>query len=131
MAKENVEFGFGSVQYIKEIEEVPATSKVTGNVTINNSGSPGVEGHFLVTFMLTHEDVNCSSSPRNIFHWTTAVFGMSQDASYAEVEAEAARQIAPALRDLATGVEKLVREFDEKVLAKASHQDNDHHQVDP
>jgi hypothetical protein len=45
MAVGSVDLAFGSVQYFKKIESVAATTEVKGNLTINNTGSPGIPEH--------------------------------------------------------------------------------------
>jgi hypothetical protein len=114
VANEEVNFGFGSVQFMKELEEVPASSKTHGNVTINNAGTPGKPEHFLVTFMLSCQDDDPVLDRENIFHWTVAVTGLPRNAPYADIEAEAARKLAPKLRKVSEAVEKMVQEFDAK-----------------
>ena len=116
----SVEFGFGTVQYVKEIEAVPASSKKTGNVTINNMATPGSPEHFLVTFMLSYGPDDGALGRRNIFHWTEAVVGLPRTTPYSEVEAQAARQLAPSLRAAADAIEKQVEEFDGKAADSGS-----------
>jgi len=110
----SVEFGYGTVRYNKAIEAIPATSKTTGNITINNSAQPGCPEHFLVTFMLSCGPNDRAMMSQNTFHWTEIVTGMTRSARYSEVEAKAARQLAPSLRSVADAIEKMVAEFDEK-----------------
>lgn len=110
----SVEFGFGTVQYISSVAEVPPSTKVDGNVTINNSGSPGSPEHFVVTFMLTYKPGAESPARSNIFHWSEVVTGLDASTPYSRVEAAAARQIAPSLRAVADRIDAMVAEFDAK-----------------
>lgn len=115
MTVESVEFSYGSVQFVKEIKPTPAKSDTKGNVTINTVATPGQREHFIVTFMLTCTAEEGSSLRANIFHWSEVVTGLPRTASYGEVEAQAARQIAPNLRQAADAVERLVAKFDASV----------------
>ncbi|MDN3645079.1 hypothetical protein QWY75_02525 [Pontixanthobacter aestiaquae] len=119
MSENLVNFGFGSVQFIKEVEATPPTTKVEGNVTINNAGVAGKPEHFLVTFMLSCADDGPISQRDNIFHWTVAVSDLPRDTPYSEVEEAAARKLAPMLREVAESVEKLVSDFDGKMSEKS------------
>jgi len=116
MTVESVEFGYGSVQFVKEIKPTPEKSDTKGNVTIKTVASPGQQEHFIVTFMLTCAEKEDSNFRANIFHWSEVVTGLPRTTSYGEVEAQAARQIAPNLRQAADAIEQLVAEFDAKVV---------------
>ena len=112
MAIGQVEFGYGSVQYVREVEATPTTTEVQGSVTINKIGSPGRDAYFLVTFMLTCEPDNDAEGDRNIFHWTEKVAGLARGTPYSEIEAHAARQLSPNLRSAADHIERMVADFD-------------------
>ena len=96
---------FGEVRYRKEVEPIPATSETKGNVTINNQGQPGVPEHFEVSFMLNCPFEDAPVDYSNVFHWTVIVLGHGKDTPYSKIEAEAARQIVPMLRDVAQRLE--------------------------
>jgi len=107
-----VGFGYGSVTYRYEIEAVPPSSKTEGNVTINNSGSPGCPAHYEVEPMITVDHDAGGVIFSNTFHWKVVVVGLPKNAPYSEIDAEAARQIAPMLRDAANLIEKQVADYD-------------------
>lgn len=101
-------FGFGQVEFRSAIAEVPATSKTTGNVTVNNAGSPGGLEHFATSFMLNARFAQDGIEFSNIFHWNSAVTGLARETPYSQVEDAAARQLAPMLRAVADRIEQLV-----------------------
>lgn len=115
MSNQSVNFEFGSVQYVSKIDPVPPSTRVEGNVTYNEIGSDGFPAYFKATFMLTCETQlgDTDKVMRNIFHWTEAMVGLARETPYSEVEAQAARQLAPSLRAVADQIEKLVAEFDQ------------------
>lgn len=110
--------GYGSVRYYPKIEAVPESSETTGNVTVNNMGSPEIAAHHLVTF---HLDSAFEGSGLRIpiqFSWSVIVAGMEPEASYLQVESEAARLIAPMLRDVAASIEEQVADSDAKAAER-------------
>jgi hypothetical protein len=108
----DVSFGHGTLRYFSAVDEVPATSKTTGNVTVNNMGSPGSPAYFEVSFMLSADFEEGGMTRTNIFHWNVSVLDMNIKSSYRDVESEAARKIGPMLRQLADSIEKQVAEYD-------------------
>jgi hypothetical protein len=110
----DVAFGHGSVQLIPKVDAVPTTSKTTGNTTVNVVGSPEKPGYFQTSFMLSCDFSEAGREFSNIFHWTVVTPLGDKSVSYTEVEADAARQLAPMLRAAADKVEQLVAEFDAK-----------------
>lgn len=111
----NARFGYGSIQFVKAVEEVPTSSKTQGNVTINNMGSAGIPAYFEATFMLSSTIEAEGVTRDNIFHWSTILPDRPASTPYLEIEAEAARQLAPSLRELADAIEKEVAAFDSKL----------------
>lgn len=109
-----VSFGNGEVTFYSEVEETPTTTTKSGNVTVNNVGRPGVPAYFEVQFMLNCQYVAGQIDAQNIFHFRALVTDKGRDTSYAEVEAEGARLLAPMLREIADNIEKQVAEFDSK-----------------
>lgn len=106
MAKiDGVEIRNGSVVFTRAVEEVPSSTKREGNVTINNVGSPGVPAYFEVSFMLNSNFSDGAIKSSNVFHWHCIVPAENSDQSYQKIEDDAARQIAPMLRELADLVE--------------------------
>lgn len=108
----SVDFAYGSVTFYKKIEAVPTTTKREGNVTINNMGTPEIPSFHEVSYVLT---CNFGDGPRefsNTFHWEVRVEDKGRNAPYGEIEAEAARKIAPMLRAVADEIERAVAEFD-------------------
>jgi len=112
-----VEFGYSSVVYRQEIPAVPTTTQRDGNVTINNIGTPGVPASFEVTSMITADHEAGDVKFHNIFHWKVVLVGLPKDAPYSEVDAEAARRLAPMLRDVADLIEQQVKAYDERSKA--------------
>lgn len=112
-------FGFGQVSYHQEVEPKAATSETSqqGNVSVNihNKGQPGTPEHYEVTFMLNCKFEDDSIHFSNIFHWTAVVARRGKDTSYSTVEAEAARKIAPMLREVAQRIEDSVTKYDQKL----------------
>ncbi len=109
---EAARFGNGQVEYRSEVEPVPPTSEKTGNVTVNVTGSEGVSAHYKVTFMIQAELEESNHALNNIFHWSLVVPSEDENASYRDVEDQAARQIAPTLRAVADLVDQQIAEFD-------------------
>ena len=109
MSELDVKFGFGSMAYIPEVEAVPEKTEKVNDHTYIHTGSAGREAYSQVTFYL-----DCKFGPEddrisNPISWTVRVPGkLKGDTPYAQVENEAARQIAPMLRAVADQVEKLV-----------------------
>jgi len=118
MPIDRVEVQFGAVQYTGEVEAIPATSKTTGNVTVNNMGSPGRAERFDVTFMLICGSGD-DSSKENIFHWTERLAGLPRDTPYSEVELQAFRQLAPNLRAAADLIDQQIVEIDSQVSGQS------------
>lgn len=110
----SIDFGFGEVTFTKGIEAVPASTQVTGNVTINNSGSPAVPEFYTVAHQLSCKANDPAGVLFNLLTLNSHVFGLGLNAPYAEVEAEGARKIAPMLRAFADQIEDMVRQFDEQ-----------------
>lgn len=107
-----VKFGNGSIAYRHKIEETPATSETTGNVTINDAGSPGRPSHFDTSFMLAVEGEEGGLKFSNVFHWNGIVISENQQAPYREIEDAAARQLAPALRAVADLIEQDIQRYE-------------------
>lgn len=115
-----VRFGYGAVTFHNEVKAKKATSKTTGNVTINNSAQPGSPAHFDVSFMLSCDLTEGGLDFTNIFHWSVMVVPEAgKPALYGEVEGEAARQLAPMLRAVANTIEAEVAKTDAKSAADA------------
>jgi hypothetical protein len=70
--------------------------------------------------MLTCDPKEQDFARANIFHWSEVVTGLPHSTPYSEVEAQAARQLAPSLRSAADVIEKMVAEFDAKVRSDDS-----------
>jgi hypothetical protein len=102
--------GYGSVEYRKEVEAVPKSSKTTGNVTVNNMGSLGLPAHYKVNFYIGF-DLQAEEIQENSYvSISVPLVGKSAEASYGEVEASAALQLPSLLRDLAAELEKQIGE---------------------
>jgi hypothetical protein len=114
----DVEFGYGAITHCAEIPATPTTTERDGNVTIHNEGSPGVPGHFRYSAMLSADFEEEGVKFHNIFHWETLIVGKPGGTPYAELDADAARHIAPMLRDVAASIEAQVAEYDAKREAK-------------
>ena len=110
----SVEFGCGSVVYVRKIEGRPETIERDGSVTVHNSAIPSRPAHYEVTFMLNSSFEHVGLPISNIFHWSCIVEEQSDRAPYRSVEDKAARQIAPMLRSLADKIEADLPNFDDQ-----------------
>ncbi len=108
----DVAFGNGDVTFYSKVDAVPASSETNGNVTINHSGKPEVPARFEVSFMLSVTAEEAGLEFSNVFHLKTLVKEGDSNASYRQVESEAARHLAPMLRSVADKIEQNVAEFD-------------------
>lgn len=107
-------FGNGQIHFVGKVDPVPATSKTTGIVTVNNAAQPGIEAHYKTSFMLdTQFDVD-GISVQNIFHWNSIILNDDENASYRSIEDQAARQIPLMLRAVADELDKEIAAFDAK-----------------
>lgn len=113
-----VEFGNGEIRFVAKVDPVPASSKTTGNVTVNNSAQPGSPAHYRTSFMLSTDLEEEGVIASNVFHWNSVVLNDDQNASYRAIEDQAVRQIAPLLRAVADEMDKAVAEFDAREAAK-------------
>ena len=114
----SVEFGNGEIRFVGKVDPVPASSKTTGNVTVNNSAQPGVPSHYLTNFMISAELEEKGLTARNVFQWNSVVLSDDQNAPYRAIEDQAVRQIAPLLRAVADEMDKAVAEFDAREKTK-------------
>ncbi|MDQ0454727.1 hypothetical protein [Rhizobium paknamense] len=104
----------GNIVFVGAVPAVPPSSKTTGNLTINNPGSSGVDAHFKATFMVT-VDMEADGIPfTNIFHWEDVVLSETDAVPYREIESIAARNLAPALRAAADQIEAAVQEYESR-----------------
>jgi hypothetical protein len=110
--------GNGSVRFFKAVKAVPPSTRTEGIVTINEAGHPGAPAHYEVEFYISaaleHEGAETLLS----FPVSILIAGKTDDAPYREIEAEAARQIAPILRSVSDQIEQQVSEFDQKRAEK-------------
>lgn len=111
---EVTDFKSGTIRFEKKIEAVPATTKTEGNVTINHTGSDEIPAHYVVDFTITAVETVNEIASYNYWSWSTVVLCDDEDASYRDIESQAARKAAPALRAVADQIETLVAEFDNK-----------------
>lgn len=111
----SVEFGYGRVSFNHAVEPVPASTQRNGNVTINNAAIPGRPAYFEISTMIRvqHEEEGIVFS--NVLHLDVALTGLPKDTPYAEVDAQAARKLAPLLREIADSIEQQVAEYDAKL----------------
>lgn len=108
----DVGFGFGEVQCFSKVDAVPATTKVKGNVTIKNEGSPEIPTHYEVTHRVRCKFGEGLEETLNYLNWTVRLYGIDKKSPYHAIEAEAARHIAPMLRAVAQEIEDRVAEYD-------------------
>jgi hypothetical protein len=107
-----VKLGFGHVLCVPAVPETPETHETGDDGVHIHTSSPAQEAYCEVQFMIDCSNKDLSNPISNIFHWTVRLAGDKADVPYSQVEAEAARLVAPMLRDVADRVEKQVTEFD-------------------
>jgi hypothetical protein len=105
--------GFGSVRCIPARPEVPETREQLDDGTHIHMGSPAREAFCEVDFRIECSYGSEEEGFSNVVLWSVRLAGDKADLPFSEVEAEAARLIAPMLRDVADSVEKQVVDFDE------------------
>ncbi len=108
----------GSITYIAAEEPVPATTRVDGNVTINNAGQPGSPGHFETSFMISVQSEAQGKIVNNVFHWNDIVSIESDGSPYREIEDKAARNLAPMLRAVADQIDREIADYDQAKAKK-------------
>src|SRR4051812_28930475 len=109
---QKLQIGNGQVAFVTKVDPTPTTSETSGSVTINNIGRPGKPAHYEITFSISVDSLEGRVEGYNTFLWNEIVLDERDDVPYREVEAKAARQIAPMLRAVADQVEKEVAAFD-------------------
>ena len=103
--------GHGSVTYVAEQPSIPDSSETTGNVTVNVFGREGRSACWAVSYQISVDFENGGGPSLGLLGWEVRLPAEAPaDARYHEVEAEAARQIAPMLRAVADSIEKQVAE---------------------
>jgi len=111
----DVEFGYGQVRFNHAIEAIPATEQRDGNVILKNAAIPGQPAYFEISTMISAKHEESGISVSNIFYLNVILSGLAKDTPYAEVDAQAARKLAPLLRDMAESIERQVVEYDAKI----------------
>jgi hypothetical protein len=103
----------GAVTYISAEPAVPDSSETKGKVTVNVVGRAEKPAYWNVYYSI-HASFEGGGGPAlGTIGWDVRLPVQSAaDAKYSEVEAEAARQIAPMLRAVADAIEKQVAEAD-------------------
>jgi len=107
-------FGNGSIRFVGKVDEVPPSTTVDGNVTINNSGTPGVPAHFETTTMIQAQIKVSDVTAFSTFHLNDVVLSENADVPYREIEYKAARRLAPMLRAIADQIDQEMARFDER-----------------
>lgn len=110
----SVNFGFGGVRLIAKVDAIPKTTKIKGNVTTHNAGSPEIPSYYEVNHFLSCKFGEGTSSFSNHFSLKVHLYDIQKGASYSKIEAEAARQLAPMLQAVSQEIEKMVSEYDQK-----------------
>jgi len=103
----------GTVQFFNAVEPRPARTETSGNVTINNNGTPGQPAHFKVNFIIT-APCDLLDLVHNVLHWTCVVPADTDEAQYRQVEDQAAQRLPSHLRALADALETQIAEATEK-----------------
>ena len=104
----------GEIAYVPEVPTVEPTSETTGNVTINNMGSPGTPAHFVVTFS-TNATFETSGVRSSLYlRPNVVVTGESKESAFEAIEGLAAKCLAPMLREIADKIERQVEEYEAK-----------------
>ena len=114
----------GSATFNRGKEEILPSTSYSGNVTVNQSGAPGIAPHFEVSFLIGAEVEAGGVLRSNYFSWACIVPAQTPDVSYRDVETDAARMLAPMLRSLADEIEKDVQRADNEVLASGADSSN-------
>lgn len=109
---QNLKFGFGTLTYRGRVEAIPASVVKQGNVTTHNAAQPGSPAYFEVAFQIQGHVEEDGVSEFHIFNLTVPLIDKPADSSYSEIEAEAAKQLAPMLRLFADEIERQVAETD-------------------
>lgn len=100
----SIRMAYGTVEYCAELQSDP--------VSTTRSGYAGFEGrpaHHKVTFSIAVEHQGKVDFSNHIT-LTTCITGFEIGAPYSEIEATAARTLAPMLREIARSVEEAVEE---------------------
>jgi hypothetical protein len=105
-----LKLGFGRVVYSPKVETIPASVVTEGNVTTHTPENPGQPSYFAATFQISGDVEHDGVELFNVFSLDVPVVGGSGRSPYAEIESEAARQLAPILRLFAEELEKQVAE---------------------
>lgn len=106
MPIENLQVGYGSIAFQRNIDPVPPSTKVSGNVTINNAGSPGSAAHYVSTHQISFSHKEGELDQFNVFSIGQVVPMNVIDTPYSEVELVAAQNLPELLRLAADEIEK-------------------------
>lgn len=96
--------GYGTVSYTRAVEEVQATKKVDGNVTIHNQGLPAQPAKYTVRHDFTAEDED-SGLHAHISVARTTPEGQP-DGSFRAIELQAFSRVAESLRAIADELDR-------------------------
>ncbi|MGL4441129.1 MAG: hypothetical protein ACRCUE_17870, partial [Bosea sp. (in: a-proteobacteria)] len=96
----------GEIQFIRQVDAIPTTTKKEGNVTINNMGTDAVPAHFEVSFMISAEFGEGHDHVNNAFHLNCIVNNTNDSASYRAVESQAIAELGPMLRAMASKIDE-------------------------
>jgi hypothetical protein len=109
--------GNGRVQFIRRTDAIPETVQQSGTVTFHNIGKPAVPGHYEVSFSVAFSVEGVAEPVQNHLLLSVVVPTEDDNASYRDIEARAARLVAPTLRAVADQIGQQVAEFDRQLAA--------------
>jgi hypothetical protein len=105
--------GHGSVTYVPKEPAVPETSETQGHVTVNVAGRPERDAYWTVMYTISARFEAGDGPALGAINWEVRLpTSEPAETRYYEVEAKAARQLAPMLRAVADSIEKQVAEYD-------------------
>lgn len=109
LAVKAISFGFGSIEYQKEIEGRPKTTKTTRQngveVSVIDQAIHPVPAHYRASFSLNVTFEQDGHEISNYALWNCIVPEEDRNAPYSSIELRAAQQIAPMLRSFADRIE--------------------------
>ncbi len=102
----DVNFGYGTMSFLRGKERVPASVIREGNVTTHNAEVPGRPDSFDVSFQLSFKAEANGLSQFNVFTLRFPITDKPADTPYSEIEREAVHLLAPILRIVADHIEQ-------------------------
>lgn len=105
------------IGWVNEIPAVPQSTKVEGNVTINNMGSPGVPSYFDATFSIHAKFEHKGVKQTLLLMPHVPILGETKEVAFGEIEGKALRKLGPMFRAIADDFDRQMAEWDAEEAA--------------